>query len=88
PAAGAAEPLVEPDEGEIRRLLGSLPIARLREAGLLDGLLQLATPVTTPTSAPGTGATTSGEGTAPGLVDLDDLDVDALVRMASENLGS
>ncbi|MEU7024035.1 type I polyketide synthase [Streptomyces sp. NPDC046203] len=41
---GAASTAAEPDEQTVRRTLESIPIGRLREAGLLDALLQLASP--------------------------------------------
>ncbi len=38
----AAERDLEPGEAEVRRVLSSIPLGRLREAGLLDSLLELA----------------------------------------------
>ncbi|GAA2352040.1 type I polyketide synthase [Streptomyces violaceusniger] len=36
--------VTEPDEASIRRSIASIPVARMREAGLLDALLRLAAP--------------------------------------------
>ncbi|MFJ3586925.1 SDR family NAD(P)-dependent oxidoreductase [Streptomyces sp. NPDC090127] len=69
-----------PDENEVRRLLAALPVDRLRQAGLLDGLLRLAQE-TGADSAPATEGTEGTEG-AEGAEDIDDMDVDALIRMA------
>ncbi|MEU0581985.1 beta-ketoacyl reductase, partial [Streptomyces griseoincarnatus] len=80
-----------PDDDEVRRLLSIVPVARLREAGLLDALLRLGTDGT----GPGTGyATGSGEaarstsGTddaagiaAPDIDGIDDMDAESLIGM-------
>ncbi|WP_328879728.1 type I polyketide synthase [Streptomyces sp. NBC_00299] len=71
------------EERDIRRMLATLSIDRLRGSGLLDRLLDL----TDPTPAVG------AEGTAApppdtSALDIDALDVDALVRMARESHGS
>jgi malonyl CoA-acyl carrier protein transacylase/acyl carrier protein len=42
PDGGAAPSAEDVDEGSIRRSIESIPLARMREAGLLDALLQLA----------------------------------------------
>jgi acyl transferase domain-containing protein/D-arabinose 1-dehydrogenase-like Zn-dependent alcohol dehydrogenase len=61
-------------ETAVRRALADLPLSRLRDAGLLDTLLELAGIRTVPLSS-----------AAAGPADLvDDLDADALVRMALE----
>ncbi|MFD3942531.1 type I polyketide synthase [Streptomyces sp. NPDC058579] len=63
-----------PDENEVRRLLAALPVDRLRQAGLLDGLLRLAQE---------TGTDNGGtQDTEEVTEDIDDMDVDALIRMA------
>ncbi|MCF1512739.1 type I polyketide synthase, partial [Streptomyces glomeratus] len=77
PKATAA-PADAPGETEIRRLLVSLPVDRLRQAGLLDGLLRLAQDADTAADARSGGADEPADST-----DLiDDMDVDALIRMA------
>ncbi|MFI2351225.1 type I polyketide synthase [Streptomyces sp. NPDC019443] len=79
PAASAA-PAGEVDEARIRGILAALPMHRIEEAGLLDGLLRL---------ADATGADSGGHGSGPdpasddsGTDRIDDMDVDALIRMA------
>ncbi|MEV5978535.1 type I polyketide synthase [Streptomyces sp. NPDC052114] len=68
PAAGAA------DDAEVRDLLAAIPVARIREAGLLDSLLKLSEP-----AAP-TGPATPRE--ADPAVDIKSMDVADLVRAA------
>jgi NADP-dependent 3-hydroxy acid dehydrogenase YdfG/acyl carrier protein len=88
PAAGesatdggsSAEALGEPD---IRRVLATLSIDRLRSSGLLDQLLDLTEPVPTADSAQASSPVPEAIDT-----DIDALDVDALVRMARESHGS
>ncbi len=73
----------ELSEAEIRRVISSLPVTRLREAGLLDGLLKLAQPRRRrdrrrrarpqPTAADD---------------ELDAMGVDDLILMARQSLGS
>jgi pimaricinolide synthase PimS1 len=85
------------DEGSIRRTLASIPIARLREAGLLDTLLGLATaqangdpggaPVTAAGSSADTDAgSTAGDGAGDSSEDrseaIKNMDIDDLVRAA------
>ncbi|MFF9017391.1 type I polyketide synthase [Streptomyces sp. NPDC014870] len=72
----ATAPADAPDENEVRRLLAALPVDRLRQAGLLDGLLRLAHETAAGT---GTEATAAGPQDS---ADIDDMDVDALIRMA------
>lgn len=63
----------DPTEAEVRRALATLPMARLRDAGLLDGLLALA------------GLRDDAVAGVPGPESTDtfaDLDADELVRMA------
>jgi pimaricinolide synthase PimS3 len=73
PDAVGGEPDADADEGEIRRLLASVPIARLRETGVLELLLKLA-------------ADGGAEPTEPGeSIDeesIDEMDVDELVQAA------
>ncbi|MFJ8587851.1 type I polyketide synthase [Streptomyces sp. NPDC093595] len=69
----AAAPRSEQDE--IRALLASIPIDRLRKAGLLDTLRELAD------NDPPEAATEDGDAAS-----LDDMDAEALIRMAQEDL--
>ncbi|WFE23123.1 type I polyketide synthase [Solwaraspora sp. WMMD937] len=68
----------EPGEAEVRRALATLPLARLRDAGLLDGLLALA------------GLRDDAVASRPDPVtdEIDDLDSEELVRMALDSAGS
>ncbi|WP_431936481.1 SDR family NAD(P)-dependent oxidoreductase, partial [Micromonospora sp. RP3T] len=63
-------PTADPAETAVREALATVPLARIREAGLLELLLGLA----------------DGDGPAPepdgAEVDLDDLDTDTLIRLA------
>ncbi|MFI2712291.1 type I polyketide synthase [Micromonospora sp. NPDC018662] len=63
-------PTADPAETAVRQALATVPLARIREAGLLELLLGL----------------TDGDGPAPepdgAEVDLDDLDTDTLIRLA------
>nr|WP_051806080.1 type I polyketide synthase [Streptomyces sp. NRRL F-2747] len=69
PAAGA-------DEDEVRRRLETIPLARLREAGLLDQLLSLA-------EAGGAGQARAEEEPAPDRTDaIKNMNIDDLVRAA------
>jgi polyketide synthase 12 len=62
------------EDAEVRSLIASIPLTRLRQSGLLDQLLELRS---------GEAVTTSSEGGAP--VALDDLDAEDLIRMTIEN---
>ena len=68
---GAAEPGLESQEGQVREALASIPLSRLRKAGLLDSLLRLA----------GSG---SGAGAEPDVDPdgelIDTMDVEELIR--------
>jgi len=62
------------EEDEIRDLLTSIPIARLRQAGLLDALLEL------------TGATDDSVGDEdPDAESIDDMDIESLIRMTQDD---
>jgi acyl carrier protein len=61
----------DPRDADIRRALTAIPIARLRESGLMDALLKLA-------DTNGDGEPASNER----LDSLDDLDADALIHIA------
>ncbi|MDW3847493.1 type I polyketide synthase [Micromonospora sp. BRA006-A] len=67
----------DPAEAAVRQTLAAIPLARLREAGLLDLLLNLAD----------TDGDDGDESTDENL-DLDDLDTDALVRLALDGTDS
>ncbi|MFB6441193.1 SDR family NAD(P)-dependent oxidoreductase [Streptomyces sp. NPDC056411] len=72
PGHPTAEAAPADDERAVRQALADLPLARLREAGLLDPLLALAR-TTPPDDRPGTG---------PAADALAHMDVDDLVRLA------
>jgi len=63
------------DEAEIRQVLASIPVTRLREAGLLDALVELA----------GGGAEEPAETSPDEPADIDSLDAESLVRLTFEN---
>ncbi|RLK24969.1 acyl transferase domain-containing protein [Micromonospora sp. M71_S20] len=67
----------DPAEAAVRQALAAIPLARLREAGLLDLLLNL-------TDADG-GA---GDESTDEALDLDELDTDTLVRLALDGTDS
>ena len=62
-----------PDDQRVRQLLATIPVARLRDAGLLDALLALAKPLT----PPGADADTPDP-----ACDIDTLDPESLIRLA------
>ena len=64
--ATAAQSDLEPGEAEMRRALSSIPLVRLREAGLLESLLELA--------GGGNGAARSAEGDSADAIDAMDLE--------------
>jgi len=74
PARDPGEPAA--DEPRIRKLLAEIPLGRLREVGMLDGLLRLATPLD------------AGGREAAGATDeaIDALDSESLVRMVRQTL--
>ncbi|MGW0769413.1 type I polyketide synthase [Streptomyces sp. NPDC002676] len=72
-------PEVPADEAETRRVLTSIPLARLQEAGLLDALLKLAEGTGSPEE---TAPEAAAEDTA-GAIDL--MDVEGLIQMALDN---
>ncbi|WP_190046442.1 beta-ketoacyl reductase, partial [Streptomyces galbus] len=76
PAVPAAADLGEPD---IRRMLATLSLDRLRASGLLERLLDLAEPAPADLAGPAAAAPEATD------LDIDALDVDALVRMARES---
>ncbi|WP_405763545.1 SDR family NAD(P)-dependent oxidoreductase [Streptomyces sp. NBC_00045] len=72
----AADP--DSDEGRIRRLLQTVPMARLRELGLVDTLLELADGRAEHTES----TTVAAEEEA-----IDDMDAESLINMALDGLG-
>ncbi|HEV3093238.1 MAG TPA: acyl carrier protein, partial [Solirubrobacteraceae bacterium] len=75
PDSAGAHGEVNAEEASVRRLLASIPLARLRETGLLDTLLSLGQDTGHPLAVPATEL-------------IDTLDVDDLVRMTIEQSGS
>ncbi|MFC8907157.1 acyl carrier protein, partial [Micromonospora sp. NPDC057140] len=77
--AGGPGPVGSGDEEQVRRVLAAIPLDQLRQAGLLDQLLQLAHTVTGPATP-----------TAPAApeAEIRELDVAGLVRMALEGTDS
>ncbi|MEV7417053.1 type I polyketide synthase [Streptomyces sp. NPDC089919] len=73
PGSAGAEPGRRSEEDEIRDLLTSIPLGRLRQAGLLDALLELASGGSADTGAP-----------AEEALSIDDMDVAALIRMTQD----
>ncbi|MCL7460800.1 type I polyketide synthase, partial [Micromonospora sp. MSM11] len=63
-------------EDEVRRILLAIPISRLRDAGLMDSLLEL-----------GGVRVATGEPDAAPTGSIDDMDADALISMALADLG-
>jgi polyketide synthase 12 len=62
------------EEDEIRAVLASIPLARLREAGLLDSLVELAK------------GDPDGGSSATATESIDDMDAEALIRMSQEDV--
>lgn len=62
-------------EGELRTFLASVPLSRLRDAGLIEALMQLA----------GIREDTSGVGAEEKIDSIDTLDAESLVRMALDS---
>ncbi|NGO72500.1 beta-ketoacyl reductase, partial [Streptomyces boncukensis] len=77
----AAQDDSDPRDAEIRSALAAIPIARLREAGLMDTLLKLADPTGTTESAPAP-ASASASASAESPDSLDDLDTESLIEIA------
>ncbi|MCC5481261.1 type I polyketide synthase, partial [Streptomyces barringtoniae] len=67
----------DPQEAELRGKLAALPLSRIREAGLLEALLELADPQPTPATDDG------DQGLSPD--DIDGLDVQHLIDMALDS---
>ena len=75
-----AEQRADDPEAHIRETLASIPISRLRKAGLLDLVLQLA-------QDSGENTSTDSAVLATEADSIDDLDGEALLRLATENSG-
>src|SRR6202008_2314386 len=76
-SSGQQTPAALPGEAEIQRVVGSIPVKRLRQAGVLELLLALANE-----------ADGNGQATAPAVTtekDIADMDLDALVNAALLN---
>jgi mycoketide-CoA synthase len=71
-------PQAAPGEAELQRVVASIPVKRLRQAGVLDLLLALAN------DTDGDGQTTGAQGTA-AAKDIADMDLDDLVNAAFMN---
>jgi NADPH:quinone reductase-like Zn-dependent oxidoreductase len=69
------------DEAEIRRILAAVPIARLRDAGLVEALLRLGGEGGTPGVADPSGTPEPG-GPRASAAEIEDMDVDALLQLA------
>jgi NADPH:quinone reductase-like Zn-dependent oxidoreductase/acyl carrier protein len=67
------------DEDSVRQILTSIPISRLREAGILDTLLGLA-------DSPGSAVATGAE--IPTPASIDSMDVETLVKHVTDNYSS
>ncbi|WSY90941.1 type I polyketide synthase [Streptomyces sp. NBC_00873] len=75
PGAASGDTGRRAEEDEIRDLLASIPIGRLRQAGLLDTLVELAS------GGPG-----DAESTGDDAVSIDEMDVEALIRMTQADV--
>ncbi|MFD0685019.1 SDR family NAD(P)-dependent oxidoreductase [Actinomadura fibrosa] len=67
------------EERTVRRLLDSIPLSRLRDAGLMDALLELAGAAPAPSAS-----AASGPGTEPDRDEIDAMDTEGLISMALE----
>ncbi|MFV0496009.1 SDR family NAD(P)-dependent oxidoreductase, partial [Mycobacterium sp.] len=82
-AAPAETPQVTPGEEELRRVVGSIPVKRLRQAGVLDLLLALAGEGDDDTNAAPSGLSSPlSPAAAPAAKDIADMDLDDLVNAA------
>ena len=77
PGAEAAAPQ-QSEEDVFRALIASIPLSRLRAAGLLDALVDLAQPNGDPDAA-------DGPERPDGAESIDEMDADALIRMAQQD---
>ncbi|MEU2065257.1 SDR family NAD(P)-dependent oxidoreductase, partial [Streptomyces sp. NPDC013455] len=70
---------------ELRGLLSSIPVDRLREAGLLDRLLELAAPAAGSTAASSGSAAAEPAQRSVSAEDIDAMDIDSLIDLAHED---
>ncbi|MGC9382833.1 SDR family NAD(P)-dependent oxidoreductase, partial [Streptomyces sp. MH13] len=70
----------DPQDAELRRTLATIPLGRIREAGLLDTLLRLAAPDGTPAGA-------ADPDTADAADSIDAMDLQALLDLALDGHG-
>ncbi|WP_220090434.1 acyl carrier protein, partial [Streptomyces sp. Amel2xB2] len=75
PDVPAADEAADDPEAQIKETLASIPVSRLRKAGLLDLVLQLADEDGEAADEPASTASTS----------IEDMDAESLLRLASEN---
>ncbi|MFJ8166809.1 SDR family NAD(P)-dependent oxidoreductase, partial [Streptomyces sp. NPDC096136] len=71
-----------PEEARLRRVLATVPLARLREAGLMDALLALAGPADTASAAYPTGPHTDVDTDTDTDSAIADMDLDHLIELA------
>ncbi|MDH6131108.1 acyl transferase domain-containing protein [Kitasatospora sp. MAA4] len=79
----AAETAVDPQERELRALLAEIPLERVRRAGLLDVLLQLADPDAQIAGGAGRSAAAAASAAGNALDAIDDMDAESLLLMAA-----
>ncbi|MFF4583829.1 SDR family NAD(P)-dependent oxidoreductase, partial [Streptomyces sp. NPDC001373] len=81
---GAADRAAEegPDEARLRRVLATVPLARLREAGLMDALLALAGPADTASAGDPAGPHTDVDTDTDTDSAIADMDLDHLIELA------
>ncbi|WP_329621495.1 type I polyketide synthase [Streptomyces sp. NBC_01255] len=77
-----AEPAPTDWEGRVRRALAELPLDRLRDAGVLDTVLRLTGIEPEPVPGGPDGATAGPDAEQEPAASIDDLDAEALIRMA------
>jgi malonyl CoA-acyl carrier protein transacylase/NADP-dependent 3-hydroxy acid dehydrogenase YdfG len=78
-APAPASQHADEDESRLRAALASIPLARLREAGLLDALLGLAGPATDPAAS---GTPDDQAAPAGSIGSIDEMDAEALIQLA------
>jgi hypothetical protein len=75
--APSAASAIDPEEAAVRRLLATVPMARLRQSGLLDLLLRLDDPAAEDSKDDSTDDSKDDS--------IDDMDVESLLRLATES---
>ncbi len=79
PGAASSDPR-QSEEDEIRGVLATIPIGRMRQAGLLDALIELA-------RGEQDGAAHDGQNPEAGVDEsIDDMDLEALIRMTQKDV--